>query len=118
MATFYGFGFKNVTITGSGKKCIDELLKLTNCNKEGNKLRQDVIVILDMHIKDISSLQVAKEIVNMNPSQQIIFTITMPPGIVRQEIDSIVLNNYDVLTKPFELSKLSSMVHRSITENK
>jgi CheY-like chemotaxis protein len=63
-------GFKDITITDSGRKCIDELLKLTNCNEESkssnNKPQQDIIIILDMHIKDISSIQVAKEIVNKN----------------------------------------------------
>jgi DNA-binding NarL/FixJ family response regulator len=57
-----------------------------------------MIVILDMHLKNISSIQVAKEIVNKNPCQQIIFTTT-PSDIVRQEISSAGLNNYNVLTK-------------------
>ena len=108
------FGFKDITITDSGRKCIDELLKLTNCNEESNKPQQDIIVILDMHLKDISSIQVAQEIVNMNLYHQVVFTSTMPPDNIRQEIDSVGLNNYDVLTKPFELSKLSSVVRRSI----
>jgi response regulator of citrate/malate metabolism len=61
----------------------------------------DIIIILDMHIKDISSIQVAKEIVNRNLCQQIIFTTTtIPSDIVRQEISSAGLDNYDVLTKP------------------
>ena len=67
-----------------------------------------------MHLKDISSIQVAQEIVNMNLYHQVVFTSTMPPDNIRQEIDSVGLNNYDVLTKPFELSKLSSVVRRSI----
>lgn len=116
-------GFKdNITITDSGRKCIDELLKLTNCNEESkssnNKPQQDIIIILDMHLKDISSIQVAKEIVNRNPCQQIIFTTTiMPSDIVRQEISSAGLDKYDVLIKPFELSKLSALVLPSIIEN-
>lgn len=116
-------GFKdNITITDIGRKCIDELLKLTNCNEESkssnNKPQQDIIIILDMHLKDISSIQVAKEIVNRNPCQQIIFTTTiMPSDIVRQEISSAGLDKYDVLIKPFELSKLSALVLPSIIEN-
>jgi CheY-like chemotaxis protein len=112
-----GFGFKNVTIIDSGRKCIDELLKLTNCNEESNEPRQEVIVILDMHLKDVSSIQVAKEIVNRNLCQQIIFTTTtILPDSIRQEIESVGLNSYDVLTKPFELSKLSSLVRRDIID--
>jgi CheY-like chemotaxis protein len=115
-------GFKDITITDSGRKCIDELLKLTNCNEESkssnNKPQQDIIIILDMHIKDISSIQVAKEIVNKNLCQQIIFTTTtIPSDIIRQEISSAGLDNYDVLIKPFELSKLSALVLPSIIEN-
>src|SRR5215211_970766 len=41
------FGFKDITITDSGRKCIDELLKLTKCNEESNKPQQDIIVILE-----------------------------------------------------------------------
>jgi response regulator of citrate/malate metabolism len=64
----------------------------------------DIIIILDMHIKDISSIQVAKEIVNRNLCQQIIFTTTtIPSDIVRQETSSAGLNNYGVFTKPLEL---------------
>jgi hypothetical protein len=54
-----------------------------------------------MHPEDISPIQVAKEIVNKNLCQQIIFiTITIPSDIVRQEISAAGLNNYIVLTKP------------------
>src|SRR5215217_2794467 len=90
-------GFKDITITDSGRKCIDGLLKLTNCNEESkssNKVNQDIIIILDMHLKDISSIQVAKQIVNMNLCQQIIFTTTtIPYDIVRQEVSSAGLDN-------------------------
>jgi CheY-like chemotaxis protein len=113
----HSIGSKDITITDSGRKCIDELLKLTNRNEESNKPQQDMIVILDMHLKDISSIQVAKQLANRNPYQQIIFTTTMPPNNIRQEIDSVGLNNYNVLTKPFELSKLSSLVRHSTIKN-
>ena len=106
-------GFKDITITASGRKCIDELFKLTKFNeqsKNSSKYNQDIILILDTHIDDIPSILVAKEITKVNPSQQIVFTTTTPYDIVSQEIRSAGLYNCNVLTKPFELSKLLSLM--------
>jgi len=71
----------------------------------------DVIVILDTHLKDIPSIQVAREIVTRRPNQQIIFTTTMPPENVRQDINSIgTKNNNEILVKPFRFSRLLSLI--------
>jgi hypothetical protein len=57
-----------------------------------------------MHLEDISSIQVAKEIVNKNLCQQVVLVATIiPSDIVRQETSSAGLNNYGVFTKPLEL---------------
>jgi hypothetical protein len=57
-----------------------------------------------MHLEDISSIQVAKEIVNKNLCQQVILIATIIlSDIVRQETSSAGLNNYGVFTKPLEL---------------
>jgi CheY-like chemotaxis protein len=105
-------GFKDITITASGGKCIEELFKLTKFNeqcKNSSNPHQDIILILDTHIEDIPAILVAKEITKVNPSQQIVFTTTTPYDIFSQEIRSAGLYNCDVLTKPFELSKLLSL---------
>lgn len=106
-------GFKNIAITDSGKKCLDELLKITDTGK--NKAHGfDVIIILDTHLKDIPCIQVAREIVNRRPDQRIIFTTTLPPDTVRQDLHSIgIKNNNEILLKPFRFSNLLSLIGMS-----
>jgi DNA-binding response OmpR family regulator len=108
-------GFKNLAITDSGKKCLDELLKITDTNK--NKTHGfDMIIILDTHLKDFPFIQVAREIVNKRPDQRIIFTTTLPPDSVRQDLYSIgIKNNNEILLKPFRFSKLLSLIGMSIS---
>ena len=58
-------GFKDITITASGRKCTDELFELTKFNeqsKNSSRSNQEIILILDTHIDDIPSILVAKEI--------------------------------------------------------
>ena len=67
-------GFKDMVIVDSGRKCIEELVRYDVETKGSTRFRQDLIVILDTHLKDIRSVEVAKEIINKNPHQKIIFT--------------------------------------------
>jgi len=53
-------GFKEVVITDSGKRCLDEILKITHISK--NKIQGFDMIILDKHLRDIPCIQVAKEI--------------------------------------------------------
>jgi DNA-binding response OmpR family regulator len=103
-------GFKKIAITDSGKKFLDELLKITYTSK--NKTQGfDMIIILDTHLKDIPFIQVARDIVNKRPDQRIIFTTTLPPDSVRQHLYSIgIKNNNEILFKPFRFSKLLSLI--------
>jgi CheY-like chemotaxis protein len=114
-------GFKEVVITDSGKKCLDEILKIADITKNENNTKVFDLIILDTHIKDIPCIQVAKEIFSRKPDQRIIFTTTMPSNIVRQDIHSIGIknndNNNEILTKPFRLSDLSSLIGRSINND-
>jgi CheY-like chemotaxis protein len=107
-------GFKNVAITDSGKKCLDDLLRITDAIK--NQTHEfDMIIILDTHLKDIPCIQVAREIVNKRPDQRIIFTTTLAPDNVRQDLCSIgIKNDNEILLKPFRLSKLLSLIGMSI----
>jgi CheY-like chemotaxis protein len=106
-------GFKEIVITDSGKKCLNEILKIADINK--NNSQEFDMIILDTHLRDISCTQVAKEIVDIKPDQRIIFTTTLPYNIVRQDIDSIGIKNNNnnikgILTKPFRFSELSSLI--------
>src|SRR5436309_1175382 len=108
-------GFKEIVITNGGKKCLDEILKSADVDKDKDKKDGFDIIILHTHLKDIPCIQVAKEIANRKLDQQIIFTSTSPSNIIKQDIDSIgIKNNKGVLTKPFRFSDLSSLIGKNI----
>jgi CheY-like chemotaxis protein len=85
---------------------------------KNSKARSDII-ILDTHLKDIPCIQVAKEIIDRKPDQQIVFTTTLLPDSLIQDISSIGLDNIreTILTKPFSLSTLMSRIDNSIEGN-
>jgi len=105
-------GLKEIVITNSGNKCLDEIL-----NRDPNKDKTvgfDVI-ILDTHLRDIPFVEVATKIANAKPDQQFIFTSTLPSDMIKQDIDSIgIKNNKGILTKPFGFVDLSSLIDRNI----
>jgi DNA-binding response OmpR family regulator len=74
-----------------------------------------MIIILDTHLKDIPCIQVAREIVNKRPDQRIIFTTTLPPDSVRQDLYSVGIENNEILLKPFRFSKILSLIGMSIS---
>ncbi len=99
-------GFKNILVTDSGRKCLEELNKIVNIPR-----RSSIIVILDSHIRDIPIVEVAKQILNRKPDIQIIFTTTLPSD----SINSMGINNNSkILLKPFEFSELLSLLGDSI----
>jgi CheY-like chemotaxis protein len=89
-------GFKDMIITDSGKKCVDEFFKSTNDDEDtkcsSNNFPREAVLILDTHLEDISSIQVAKQIFDRNPDQQVIFTTTLPSDIISQEISAAGLS--------------------------
>ena len=108
-------GFKEIVITNGGKKCLDEILKNADVNKDKDKTVGFDIIILDTHLKDIPFIQVATKIANAKPDQQIIFTSTLPSDMIKQDIDSIgINNNKGILTKPFGFADLSSLISKNI----
>lgn len=110
-------GFRDIVITDSGRKCLDEALKITtDTTKIKNSKAQSDIIILDTHLKDIPCIQVAKEIIDRKPDQQIVFTTTLSSDSLIQDISSIGLDNIKemILTKPFSLSTLMSRIDNSI----
>jgi DNA-binding response OmpR family regulator len=108
-------GFKEIVITNGGKKCLDKIFKNGDLNKDKDKRVGFDIIILDTHLEDIPFIQVAKKIANAKPDQQIIFTSTLPSDMIRQDIDSIgINNNKGILTKPFGFTDLSSLIGKNI----
>jgi len=99
-------GFKNILISDSGRRCLENLVKIQNKTRRSN-----VIFILDSHLKDISFIEIVKQISNRKPDAQIILTTTSPSDIIdSMKIDT---NNSKVLLKPFSLSDLLSLIGNS-----
>ncbi len=98
-------GFKNMLVTDSGSKCLEEFIKIRNINQ-----RSSVIVILDSHLRDISFIELAKEIINKKPDQMLIFTSTTLPSDILNSIDININSNVKILLKPFKLSKLLPLI--------
>ena len=100
-------GFKNILVTDSGSKCIEEFDRIRNINQRSN-----VIVILDSHLRDISFIELAKQIINKRPDQILILTTTLPSNVVNS-LNININSNIKVLLKPFKLSKLLSLIGNS-----
>ncbi len=51
--------FKEIVITNGGKKCLDEILKNRDLDKDRYKKAGFDIIILDTHLRDIPFVEVA-----------------------------------------------------------
>jgi CheY-like chemotaxis protein len=96
-------GFENILVTDSGRACFDELPKIKN--------KSNVIIILDTHLKDVPTIELARQIGNSKPDARIIFTSTFPPEIITT---MGINNNSEILVKPFRLSELSCLIGSQI----
>jgi DNA-binding response OmpR family regulator len=101
-----------VVVTDSGRKCLDEALKITHSQPH-------LIIILDTHLKDIPVTEVAKKIIGRKPNQHIVFTTTLPSDSLSQTFISTGLNNIKetTITKPFRLSTLSVVIEESFRKH-
>jgi DNA-binding NarL/FixJ family response regulator len=61
-------GYKDIVVTDSGRKCLDEALKITHSQPY-------LIIILDTHLKDIPVTEVAKKIIDRKPNQHIVLQL-------------------------------------------
>jgi CheY-like chemotaxis protein len=100
-------GFKNILVTDSGRKCLEKLVDIES------KTRSNVIFILDSHLRDISFVELAKEISNCKPDTQIILTTTLSLDTISSMAVDIINNNSRVLLKPFELPDLLALIGNS-----
>jgi CheY-like chemotaxis protein len=105
-------GYKDIVVTDSGRKCLDEALKITHSQPY-------LVIILDTHLKDIPVTEVAKKIIDRKPNQHIVFTTTLPSDSLSQTFISTGLNNIKetTITKPFRLSTLSVMIEESFRKH-
>jgi CheY-like chemotaxis protein len=105
-------GYKDIVVTDSGRKCLDEALKITHSQSY-------LVIILDTHLKDIPVTEVAKKIIDRKPNQHIVFTTTLPSDSLSQTFISTGLNKIKVttITKPFRLSTLSAVIDESFRKH-
>ncbi|MGA9167638.1 MAG: response regulator [Nitrososphaeraceae archaeon] len=105
-------GYKDIVVTDSGRKCLDEALKITHSQSY-------LVIILDTHLKDIPVTEVAKKIIDRKPNQHIVFTTTLPLDSLSQTFISTGLDNIKetTITKPFRLSTLSAVIDESFRKH-
>jgi DNA-binding response OmpR family regulator len=101
----YGFLISDVNIVESGNKCLEILFSDTNENNNDYD-----VIILDIHLPDISGFEVARKIRNKLPHKRIILTTTYSLDNTSNTIDSIGIKNQDMLFKPFSYSDLVSIL--------
>jgi DNA-binding response OmpR family regulator len=69
------------------------------------------LVMLNTHLAGKSGLDVAKEIRKKNPNQRIIITTTTPiENLPEPQLEAANINKEEILTMPFRLTKLISMI--------
>ena len=68
------------------------------------------IIIIDIHLHDISGFEVARKIRDKLPHKRIILTTTNPLENISDIIDSIGIKREDVIRKPFSFSELFSLI--------
>ena len=95
----------NVSIITDGNRCLSLFNK-----------RDFDLVILDTHsLGNLTTPEVVKEIVRIEPHQKILLTSTNPPGQILRDIDSLGLNNNQVLQKPFHLYTLFNVISQMLS---
>ena len=118
-----GLDMKNykVTIASNGEDCLkiynEELHKITFDNFHGNQLYCGSlankppfdIVILDYRIPKINGIDVAKEILSINPHQRIIFASAYVKETLEESIKCLK-HVVELMQKPFSLRELVNTV--------
>jgi len=94
----------NIEIVENGSKCIEYLLDSND--KEGFF----DMVILDSHLRDISGIDVLKDIRKKMPNQRIVFTTTYSLNQISDTLDSYGIENDDILLKPFNFKELLATI--------
>ena len=93
-------------LTGTGRTCLDEVKKF--------KKRFDII-ILDTDLCDLKGVEVAKQILELNPEQKIIITTTSNTARLERELTSVDIALDNIMLKPFRLFQLLSAVRLAIS---
>lgn len=92
--------------------------QIKNQKKERLPINDDTLVILNIHLKDIPSLYVAKEITRINPQQKVIISTTSSVETVKNKAKDLgpinAIKEDKILIKPFRFSQLLSLLKTMI----
>jgi CheY-like chemotaxis protein len=124
-----GLSEDRVIIAQGGKNCL-EIYKnrnnkwIKNPEKEQKQQQRlslppptndNMLVILDMHLRDIPSLHVAKGIMEINPQQNMIITTTSSLEDLKNKVKDLLpitaVSEDKILFKPFRFSQLLSLIN-------
>jgi len=98
-----------VTVTNDGEACVKEYENSLEKLESGTKSSFDV-VILDIRMPKKDGLEAGKEIIDLNPSQRIIFCSAYVKEDFVDLIKDFGAKVLGVLQKPFKLSVLTTAV--------
>ncbi len=90
----------DLTVVSTGYDCLESVFNTVE-SKDFD------MIILDTHLKDISGIEIAREIKQRLPDQRIIITTTTTST---DEIERIGITQDGILQKPFRFSKLLGLI--------
>ena len=105
------FENKDVVTAEDGQKCLDIYKKEHQFSQENNQKEFFDVIILDHDMPKLTGVQVAKEILKLNPNQRIIFASGYVEKILSESI--VKLNKaIEVIEKPFSIEILNQMINK------
>lgn len=109
---YLAFRGVNAVIVDDMGKCLEQIFSPSD---EGFE-----VVIIDTHLQNSisSTIELAKTIKEAIPDQKIIVTTTSPLTEVSSKMTALGISKEDLLVKPFELSKLLSLIQPQPVCNK
>jgi CheY-like chemotaxis protein len=103
----------DVIITNDGKSCIEvyqkHQLDFQNKNRTQSSSRPFDVVILDYKMPKINGMEVAKEILKVNPKQRIIFASAYVVETLEESVKELK-QVVELIQKPFEIQILVNMI--------
>ena len=96
-----------VTITHDGKECVEKYVSaLRKTEFESIDGHPFDLVLLDHNMPKKSGSKAAKEILNKNPEQRILFASGYLSSFIEDQTGEEITGKLDIIEKPFSLSSL------------
>ncbi|MEO9308538.1 MAG: response regulator [Nitrososphaera sp.] len=99
----------SVTIVQDGDTCIETYKKKLDSNSENDPFN---IVLLDFVMPKKNGVRTAKEILELRPSQKIIFVSAFGNGIL-EDASIILKDDVEIIQKPFSLEFLVNKIENA-----